>query len=250
MLIRVDPTDFKSIEPLRALYRQEANCQIIHDSCLARGLADGYLIQLDGRPAGYGGIWNKYDPGQLMEFYTLPVARPHALPMIKELIAASRATRMEAQTNMPLMVTMLFDVAQNIKAENVLFADAVTTRLACPGAIFRPAGDADAERVSPEEREAIGQYVLEAEGALVATGGFLCHYNPPYGDIYMHVFEPHRKMGYGSYIVQELKRVCLEAGKRPAARCNADNHLSRRTLQKAGFLPCGRLLTGEIIKSQ
>jgi GNAT superfamily N-acetyltransferase len=156
---------------------------------------------------------------------------------------------MEAQTNMPLMTTMLFDVAHNIKPENVLFADAVTTRLTFPGATFRLATDADAERVQPQDREALGQYVLEAEGALVATGGFLCHYNPPYGDIYMHVLEQHRKKGYGSYIVQELKRVCLEAGRRPAARCNAANHISRQTLQKAGFLPCGRLLTGEIAAS-
>jgi GNAT superfamily N-acetyltransferase len=250
MSITVESTDFHNIEPLRALYRQEANCQIIHDSILGRGMADPYLIQLNGRVAGYGGVWNKYDPGQLMEFYTLPAVRAHALPMIKELIAASHATRMEAQTNMPLMTTMLFDVARDIRPENVLFADAATTHLTCTNSTFRLAVPEDAERIRPEDREALGQFVLEAEGNIVATGGYLCHYNPPYGDIYMHVFEPHRKKGYGSYIVQELKRVCLEAGKRPAARCNSANYISRQTLQKAGFLPCGRLLTGEIINAQ
>jgi GNAT superfamily N-acetyltransferase len=62
----------------------------------------------------------------------------------------------------------------------------------------------------------------------------------------MEVAEPFRRRGLGSYLVQELKRVCYEAGKRPAARCNPTNEASRSTLQKAGFLPCGRLLTGKV----
>jgi hypothetical protein len=37
-----------------------------------RGLADRYLVQVDGRVAGYGAISNKYDKGRLIEFYTLP----------------------------------------------------------------------------------------------------------------------------------------------------------------------------------
>jgi RimJ/RimL family protein N-acetyltransferase len=81
---------------------------------------------------------------------------------------------------------------------------------------------------------------------VVATGGFLSHYNPPYGDIYMEVAEPFRRMGFGSYLIQELKRVCCEAGKKPAARCNPDNLASRRALEKAGLLPCGHFLVGEV----
>ena len=33
-------------------------------------------------------------------------------------------------------------------------------------------------------------------------------------------------------------------GKAPAARCNVTNAASRATLQKAGMLPCARVLTG------
>ena len=60
----------------------------------------------------------------------------------------------------------------------------------------------------------------------------------------MEVDEPHRRRGYGSYLIQELKRVAYEMGKVPAARCNVANAASRATLQKAGLLPCARLLTG------
>lgn len=108
------------------------------------------------------------------------------------------------------------------------------------------AGSAPPRSIFAHSDEPVGDWVTEADGAIVATGGFLCHYNPPYGDIYMEVAESARRRGYGSYMVQELKRVCYEAGKTPAARCNATNDISRRTLERAGMLPCARLLTGNV----
>ncbi len=92
----------------------------------------------------------------------------------------------------------------------------------------------------------MGEWIIEAGGEVAATGGILFHYNVPYGDIYMEVAEPFRRRGYGSYLVQELKRTCYEMGRVPAARCNVSNVASRATLQKAGFLPCARILSGVI----
>jgi GNAT superfamily N-acetyltransferase len=240
MNIQVRRAEYPDVEIMRGLYRQEANCQIIHDSCLVRGLADPYLILVDGGVGGYGAVWNKYEIGRVMEFYTLPKLRGFAAPMFRELLAASQATHIEAQTNMPLMLLMLYDFAKNITVENILFHDAFVTHLACPKGVFR--------RATPEEQPPYSDvdWLIEADGAIVASGGFLCHYNPPYGDVYMSVVESARRQGFGSYMVQEVKRVCYEAGRRPAARCNATNAGSRRTLEKAGLLPCGRLLVGEV----
>jgi GNAT superfamily N-acetyltransferase len=64
----------------------------------------------------------------------------------------------------------------------------------------------------------------------------------------MATAEPIRRRGYGSYLIQELKRLAYEMGKVPAARCNVTNAPSRATLQKAGMLPCARMLTG-VLKS-
>ena len=91
--------------------------------------------------------------------------------------------------------------------------------------------------------------MIEVAGEAVATGGALHHYNPPYADLFMEVSEAHRRHGHGSYLVQELKRICYESGNKPAARCDASNVASRQTLQKAGFLPCARLLVGDVIPS-
>jgi GNAT superfamily N-acetyltransferase len=246
MDVQVCRAEYGEVEALRGLYRQEANCQIIHDSALARGIADPYVILVEGRIRGYGGVWNKYHLGRVMEFYTLPAMRAHALPMFRELLSVSQATHVEAQTNMPLMLTMLYDCAVNITEENILFADAFVTDLPCPDGVFRRTVPEDTGEMFSHQSEPPGDWVMEADGAIVASGGFLCHYNPPYGDVYMEVAEPARRQGYGSYLVQEVKRVCYEAGKRPAARCNPENVASRRTLQKAGLLPCGRLLAGEV----
>jgi GNAT superfamily N-acetyltransferase len=247
MNIQAHRAEYQDVEGLRGLYRQELNCQIIRDSFLSHGLADPYLILVEGRIGGYGAVSNKYDKGRLVEFYALPHTRSLALPMFRELLTASQATHVEAQTNNPLMLLMLYDCAKNITAENILFHDAFATRLASPNGVFRRAAPEDAGAIFPHQREPVGEWVVEAQGDVVATGGFACHYNPPYGDIFMEVAEPARRQGFGSFLVQELKRVCYEAGKKPAARCNPDNIGSRRTLEKAGFLPCGRLLVGETV---
>jgi GNAT superfamily N-acetyltransferase len=246
MNIQVHRAEYKDVEAMRELYRQEASCQIIHDSALARGLADPYLILVNGRISGYGAVWNRNDKGRLMEFTTLPHVRGIALPMFRELLATSHATHIEAQTNMPLMLMMLYDCAKNITSEAILFQDGFTTTLACSSGVFRRATPEDAPSMFPHHHEPVGDWVVEVDGTVVATGGFLCHYNPPYGDIFMEVSERARRQGFGSYLVQELKQVCYEAGKKPAARCDPANVASRQTLQKAGFLPCGRLLVGDI----
>ena len=74
------------MEALRGLYRQELDCQIMHDSFLGRGAADPYLILVDGRLGGYGAVANRYCPGRLIEFYTLPAVRALALPMCRAVL--------------------------------------------------------------------------------------------------------------------------------------------------------------------
>jgi GNAT superfamily N-acetyltransferase len=236
--IKVRKTEFEEIEPLRALYRHEANCQIIRDSILRRGFADPYLIFVDGQVAGYAGVWNEHFNHRVMEFHALPQRRADTLPMFRELLAVSGATHIEAQTNMPIMNQLLYDFASNISVENILFEDGPATNVSCPGAVFGPR---EANEEGPE-----GDWVVRINEKLVAAGGVMDHYNPPYGDIYMRVIPEARRQGIGSYLVQELRHVSYEKGRRPAARCDHDNEASRRTLQRGGLLPCGRLLAGEV----
>jgi GNAT superfamily N-acetyltransferase len=248
MTIEVSRVEVNDIIPLRELYRQEMNCQIVHDSFPRRGFSDPYLICVGGRIAGYGLVANKHCPDTVNEFYTLPDYRAAALPMFRQLLEMSQATQIRTQSNDRLMLLMLYDCAANITTDTILFADGLTTHLTCPTGMLRQVTEADRERLFEHKSEPGGDWMIESDGVAVATGGALFHYNPPYGDIYMEVHEAYRRRGYGSYLVQELKRICYEMGKIPAARCNVSNVASRQTLQKAGMLPCGRILLGDVVK--
>jgi len=145
-----------------------------------------------------------------------------------------------------LLTVMLHTLAQNVTSESILFHDKLTTSLSPPGAIVRRTTPDDAAQLLSHELDSEANWVVEVERKVAAAGGVLFHYNRPYGDIYMEVVEPFRRRGLGSFLVQELKRVCYEGGNVPAARCNPKNIASRKTLQKAGFVPCGHILTGTI----
>jgi GNAT superfamily N-acetyltransferase len=91
------------------------------------------------------------------------------------------------------------------------------------------------------------KWVVTLNGEIAGGGGVLYHYNPPYGDIYMAVAEPFRRLGLGAYLVQELKAVCLAGKKLAGARCNVTNLASRRTLQRSGFVPCGNIVAADLV---
>lgn len=92
MQITAERVEYSEIESMRDLYREEARCQIIHDSALRRCIADPFLIIADGRRAGYGGVWNKHYPSRIMEFYVLPGVRQSTAAMFRALISTSGAT--------------------------------------------------------------------------------------------------------------------------------------------------------------
>jgi GNAT superfamily N-acetyltransferase len=110
--------------------------------------------------------------------------------------------------------------------------------------VFRKRNETDV--VFEHRAEPIGDYVLELNHEIVATGGFLLHYNMPFADLYMEVKEEYRRKGLGSFLIQELKRQCYLAGRVPAARTGTDNIASRATLIKAGCKIAGFMLLGKV----
>jgi GNAT superfamily N-acetyltransferase len=251
MTIDVSLVPPEATRALRDLHRKEMDCQIILDSWHGRGWTDSYLLRLDGRVVGYGLVGGVRDEPRetVTEFYVLPAHRGRALPLFRRFVEASGARAVETQSNDILLTLMLYDCVEEIESHVVLFHDAITTGLSIPGATFREVSEADGERMASQGLDADARWIVEVDGVIVAAGGLLFHYNVPYGDIFMEVAESHRRCGYGSYLVQELKRVAYEMGRIPAARCNASNVASRATLQKAGMLPCARMLAGALAPS-
>jgi GNAT superfamily N-acetyltransferase len=248
--ITVSDVALRDILPLRERYRKEMSCQIVHDSWHERGFTKSYLISVDGEVVGYGSVGGAGDEPRdvVKEFWLEPTGRVMPNALFSELVRASGARRIAAQTNDRVLTQMLLDSVETIERDHVLFEDGVTTHHVLPGAAFRPIEEEERDRVFPHEVEPVGDWVIELDGEVVATGGLMFHYNAPFSDVYMEVAAPSRRRGIGAYLVQELKRVSHDIGKTPAARTSTDNVASRRALQRAGMIPCAWILTGAIGK--
>jgi GNAT superfamily N-acetyltransferase len=246
MKFKAHKAELKAILPLRNLFLQEANFQIRYNACHERGWSDSYLLTSNEVEIGYGSIKGQEIAGRdtIFEFYLIPPFKKFASLIFPELIAASDARFIECQSNDLLLASLLYAFAQNINSEVVLFEDHAVTEYTISGVVFRPRKEDDS--IFEHYVEPIGEYVLELAGEVVATGGFMLHYNMPFADLYMEVKENFRRKGLGSFILQELKKACYLAGRVPAARCNIRNKASRTALLKAGMRVCGFMLKGEI----
>jgi GNAT superfamily N-acetyltransferase len=183
----------------------------------------------------------------LFEFYVLPEQRKRAFDLFEALLGVTGARFMEIQSNDTLLAVMLHTYGRDVASESIVFHDTCITTLTAGEVALRCVTSDEDTRRHIEERQGGPEWLLELEGQVVGKGGILFHYNRPYGDIYMEVNEPFQRRGLGSYLVQELKRVAYELGAVPCACCNTANLASRRTLQKAGFVPFAHMLTGVIV---
>jgi GNAT superfamily N-acetyltransferase len=239
-------TKLKHIQSLRALFLQASNFQIRYDACHARGWSDSYLLKMDDVAVGYGSIkaGRHTQRDTIFEFYVVPPFRKWSTLLFGELIAAAGVTQVECQSNDLLLSSMLHEFARDITADVVLFEDAVVTeyRIGDAAVRRRRAGD----RIFDHAVEPVGDHVLEVAGEIVATGGFMLHYNMPFADLYMEVRTDRRRQGFGRFILQEVKKACYLAGRVPGARCQLQNTGSRAALIKAGMRTCGYMLTGTI----
>ncbi len=240
--------ELKDIQPLRELFLQETNFQIRYDACHERGWTDPYLLKVDDFTVGYGSIKGRKIKSRdtVFEYFVVRPFRKMASELFRQLLSVSGARYIECQSNDLLLASMLYEFATSVSADTVLFEDHAITQHAVPGAVVRPRGSDD--QIFEHRYEPAGDRVVELSGEVIATGGFLLHYNRPFADLYMEVREDCQRRGVGSFLLQELKKECYLAGRVPAARCDLRNAASRSTLIKAGLRVCGFMLTGKVKK--
>jgi GNAT superfamily N-acetyltransferase len=233
-----------------ARYLREMNCQVVHASLHTRqGWTEEYVLRLGERSVGHGSIavggpWA--GTRTVFQFFVEAGVRADAFPLFDTWVESAKATHVLAQTNDPLLRPMLGLRMRDVGIEKRLFADGGATDLPSHGAVFRRVSASEVGAVFAHQLEPVGEFVLEVDGAIAATGGVLYHYNPPYGDVFMEVDSRFRRRGFGAFLVQELKRVCRESGKVPCARCDVENDASRRTCERAGFVQVGEIVSGRL----
>lgn len=249
MTVRAERVELPGIQSLRSLFLQELNAQVRFDACHSRGWADSYLLKVDDASVGYGSVKGRREPTDrdaIFEFFVAPPFRKLSGPLFRGLVDASGASFVQCQSNDTGLSALLHEFCRDIAADVVLFADLVVTEYVVPGAIVRRRFDA--EIIFPHAVEPVGEFVVDLAGDIVATGGFMLHYNVPFADLYMEVREDQRRRGFATLLLQEVKKECYVAGRVPAARTSLDNLGSRAALRKAGLRECGLMLTGTLIR--
>ena len=238
--------ELEEIQALRSLFLQETNFQVRYNSCHERGWTDSYLLMVDDLRVGYGSIKGQNITGRdtIFEYFVVPPFRKRASELFQQLLAASGAQYVECQSNDLQLSSMLYEFSSTISSDVVLFEDHVASDYVLSGLLFRPRRADD--QVFEHRTEPVGDYVVEWHGEVVATGGFLLHYNRPFADLYMEVRKDCLRRGFGSFLLQEVKKQCYLSGRVPAARCNIRNVASRATLIKAGLKVCGFMLMGKV----
>lgn len=245
MEIEIIKTSLEEINAFRVLFLQENNFQFVCDKCHYYGWADTYLFTINGTKAGYGSVWGihkREDRDAIFEFYLLKPFRKMADLVFPQFHKVSGAIYIESQSNDPLLSSMLYQFSQNVNAEAILFKDGFETNIQLPGANF------SRKTLRETSGDDEGDFIVMQNGEIVAEGGLMMNYNIPFADIYMQVKENFRRRGFGSFIVQELKKEAYLMGRVPAARCNINNSISKATLLKAGLEICGHRLLGTITK--
>lgn len=243
MELEIIKTELKEIVPFRTQFLEERKFQFIHNKCHLYGWADTYLFTVDGVKAGYGSVWGskrREDRDAIFEFYLLEPFRKFSSLIFSRFCSESAVSFLECQTNDPLLASMFFEHAQNVNPEAILFEDYLQTDLAIPNVVFC------LDRKTEHLYDKNGYFLKQKNDEIIATGGFMLNYNKPYADIYMDVTEKFRRKGFGSLMVQELKKEIYKLERVPSARCSINNQISKATLIKAGFRPCGFLLNGEV----
>jgi GNAT superfamily N-acetyltransferase len=237
------------VRELQEAWLRGMSAQVVHWSWHARGFLDLFAVRAGGDTVGYGAVGAvSPEPHDIVkEFHLAPSARTHAPAMFRRLVAESGARWIEAQTNDALLCDLLRAHATDVSEQHLLFEDGWTTSLTCDGARLEPLSPETRARVFAHEVEPVGDWGVVVAEEVVATGGLLTHYNRPYADLFMEVAAPYRRRGYGSWLVQELKRVAVAAGHVPAARCRPRNVASARTLERAGMVKRAAILRGRLV---
>ena len=243
--LSIAPCRFAAIRQLRPLFLQEINAQVRYDAAHARRGAAWYLVRQDGRDAGYGALKDLQDgPGTIFEFYLVPAVRHQALDRLRALVQLSRASALECQTNDRFYASLVQEAFGPVTSDTILYGAGPPHAVERSDVTFRSRKRSD--RVFEHQVEPVGDFVIDRGGDVVATGGFLLHYNPPFADVFMEVRPDARRRGYGSFLVNGIMSECYLAGRVPAARTSTDNVASQRTLLRAGLIECGRMLRASI----
>jgi len=193
----------------------------------------------------------------LLRFHLVDDYQAQAQDIFRLIVSAYDVKHAIASTIEPLYFSLCLDVGKSSALHSYLFRDDKRVELSSglSDSIFRKADKGelgDIARFYRAHTEGSGEwieaflrerldrgelFVLYDRQVLVATGECIpSRTQPPYADLGMVVAQSYRGRGLGSSMLIHVKNHCYEAGWTPICSCAADNHASKRAIEKAGFI--------------
>jgi len=201
--------------------------------------------------------------GTLTELFMVPGHRTHADTALDDAIGSLGLDRAWASTFDPLALAACTSASRSYEVLGCSFRTLVPAALPTPDPLpsERLATLDDVDRVGeashPEVFDGPGEIaewvdngwvtLFEIAGGLAGFG--LCTPTGPETpacDVGVRACPPYQRRGLGAWIVQRMAARARSRGLVPTAGCAIDNAVSRRTLERAGFVADHRLLQFEL----
>ena len=201
--------------------------------------------------------------GTLTELFLVPEHRTHADTALDDAIGSLGLDRAWASTFDPLALAACTSASRSYEVLGCQFRTlepaAIPTPDPQPSERLATLGDVDrvGEANHPEVFDDPGDIAVwvgngwvtlfERPGGLAGFG--LCTPTGPETpacDVGVRVCSPYQRRGLGAWIVQRMAARAKSQGLVPTAGCAIDNAVSRRTLERAGFVADHRLLQFEL----
>jgi len=199
----------------------------------------------------------------LLRFHLVENYQTRAQEIFRWIISTYDIQQAITSTIEPLYFSLCLDVQKRLALHSYLSRDHKHIELSSglSKSIFRKAEKRDLDDIARFYRantEGSGEWIeafLNArlnreelfvwydQQTLVATGECIpSRKQPPYADLGMVVAQSYRGRGLGSSMLIQLKNHCYEAGWKPICSCAADNHASKKAIEKAGFISEQRMV--------
>jgi RimJ/RimL family protein N-acetyltransferase len=199
----------------------------------------------------------------LLRFHLVENYQTRAQEIFRWIISTYDIQQAITSTIEPLYFSLCLDVQKRLALHSYLFRDHKRIELSSDfsKSIFRKAEKRDLDDIARFYRantEGSGEwmeaflnarlnreelFVCYDQQTLVATGECIpSQKQPPYADLGMVVAQSYRGRGLGSSMLLQLKNHSYEAGWKPICSCAADNHASKKAIEKAGFISEQRMV--------
>lgn len=197
----------------------------------------------------------------LVQFYVSKEYYMNEEEIFKYIITSDIVEKAGVSTKEPEFMSLCLDYQKNITVDSYLFTDNEKVRYELNSfskLSFRLAQGQDIDEIKNKCDPAFKGYyeklidneqlfVLYDNGNLLGIGEFriIKEHGEKYGDIGMHVVEKYRGNGIGTYINVKLKEHCYSKNLIPMVCCDVKNIISKKTLEKSGFIANHRIILCE-----